>query len=252
MEFIFCTQVNFLSYVISHKYDHSKEKYYKKIPRKLNEPPTWMSPIPWKKRLILLYTHFTNLSLLGPFTRCQYYWDFPASGKINMYTIPGFRVRSPISWSITAHYSPAGSTRGAGLLRLAVGILMVATWFVMRSCPWRRRAWVSYLCTCVTVGFYFAFWCDAEGIGSVSSGTMQGSHWCGRIGGSRVRFWIIHLQICVGFFCSCGPAFGGGISCGVVVMLKIPASCFRASVCLFPRVVSGISGIGLRRACVRS
>ena len=35
-------------------------------------------------------------------------------------------------------------------------------------------------------------------------------------------------------------------------MLKISASCFRADVCLFLNVVSGIVGVGFRMAWVRS
>ena len=35
-------------------------------------------------------------------------------------------------------------------------------------------------------------------------------------------------------------------------MLKISVICFRSAVCLFPRVVSGLVGIGLRNAFVRS
>ena len=35
-------------------------------------------------------------------------------------------------------------------------------------------------------------------------------------------------------------------------MLKIPVNCSRAAVCLLPNVVSGILGVGLRGAWVRS
>ena len=53
-------------------------------------------------------------------------------------------------------------------------------------------------------------------------------------------------------FFSCGNAFGGGKYCGVAAMLKISASCFRATVYLLPIVVSGIVGVGLSNACVKS
>ena len=59
---------------------------------------------------------------------------------------------------------------------------MVATWFAIRSCNWRKHAHVLYPCTCGTVGFYFAFWYSEGGIGSVSSGMMWDAHWGGRLG----------------------------------------------------------------------
>ena len=56
----------------------------------------------------------------------------------------------------------------------------------------------------------------------------------------------------MGFFCYCGTAFGGGQSCGVMAILKIAEICFRAAVCLLPRFLSGISGVGFSNECVRS
>ena len=59
---------------------------------------------------------------------------------------------------------------------------MVATWFSVRCCPWRRFAWLLYLYSCGTVGLPFAFRCAAGVIGSVSSGMMWGACWGGRLG----------------------------------------------------------------------
>ena len=77
---------------------------------------------------------------------------------------------------------PIGRTRGAGLLGALVGSLMIATWFAIRSCPWIQCAWLLYLCTCCTVGFSFAFWCAAGGIGYMSLGMMWDALFGGRIG----------------------------------------------------------------------
>ena len=113
---------------------------------------------------------------------CRYSWDFPILGKMTVFAIPGFRVRSPVDWSITAQASPSGHMRGSGLFCKEVGTFMVATWFSMRSCPFRRRVRVLHLCTCITVGFYFKFCCAVGGIGSVSSDMMWGARWGGRLG----------------------------------------------------------------------
>ena len=45
---------------------------------------------------------------------------------------------------------------------------------------------------------------------------------------------------------------GGGVTCGATAMFQIYKSCLRAAVCFYPKVMSGIVGVGLRRAWVRS
>ena len=67
--------------------------------------------------------------------RCQYSWAFPVSGQMTALAPPGCNVRFTVTWSMTAYSSPSGRTRGAGLLGLEGGVLIVATWFDMRSCP---------------------------------------------------------------------------------------------------------------------
>ena len=73
------------------------------------------------------------------------------------FAIPGCKVRSPVSWSINDQSSPSGRTRGSGFLGVDVGVLMVEKCFVSRSCPWRRRYHVLYLCHCGTLGVLDAF-----------------------------------------------------------------------------------------------
>ena len=57
-----------------------------------------MPHITWKRRLILLYMPLIHLSLLGPFTRCWCYWELTVLGQTTAFTIPGCRVRLPVSW----------------------------------------------------------------------------------------------------------------------------------------------------------
>ena len=47
-------------------------------------------------------------------------------------------------------------------------------------------------------------------------------------------------------------SIGGDFTCGGDALLKISASFRSAAICLSPNVVSGLFGVGLRRACVRS
>ena len=109
--------------------------------------------------------------------RCQYYWAFPVLGHMNALALPGSKVGSPVTWLMTSHSSPARRTRGAGLLVMEVGVLIVATCISMRSCPWRRLSHVLYLCSCSTLVVSAAFLCVAGGIGSVSYGMMWGTRW---------------------------------------------------------------------------
>ena len=45
---------------------------------------------------------------------------------------------------------------------------------------------------------------------------------------------------------------GGGVTCGATAMFQIYTIFLRAAVCFYPKVMSGILGVGLRRAWVRS
>ena len=66
--------------------------------------------------------------------------------------VSGSKVSSPVTWSMTDQYYPAGRTRGSGLLGVEGGVLIVATWFAMMPCPWRRFARVLYWCSFGTLG----------------------------------------------------------------------------------------------------
>ena len=125
---------------------------------------------------------------------------------------------------------------GVGLLGAEVVVLMIATLFSMSYCPWIRRSCVLYLCTCDTVGFYFAFRCAAGGIGSMLYVMMWGTCWgdhigdcpgikyispCGStIGGGAgdtygVSSGVSTLGGVMETFCGCGIVFVGGGTCGV-------------------------------------
>ena len=86
---------------------------------------------------------------------------------MNALTITYCSVRSLVARLTNAQYSTDGHTRGDGYLGVVFGVLMVATWFTARSCPWRRRAQALYMGTCDTVGFYFTFWYAVGDIGSM-------------------------------------------------------------------------------------
>ena len=77
-----------------------------------------------------------HFSLLGIFIRLRDSWDLPVLGQMPTFYLPGFKVSLPFACLITTQSSPAGRTRGAGFLGAEVGVLMVSTWFSMRSCPW--------------------------------------------------------------------------------------------------------------------
>ena len=215
-----------------------------------------MSHIPWERCPILLDIPLLHFSLLGTFLRCRYSWALPVLGHMTAFNITGCRVRLPFVCSITAQYSPSGRTGGADLMGVAVLLLMVAAWFDMSSCLWRLHVQVLYLCTCGSVGFYFAFTCAVGGIGSVSY--VWGACWVGLLGGftlgggSGEAFELSTLRYFIGLFFSCGTAFGGSKYCGVAFMLKIVAVFFRDMVCLLPSVVRFLVGVGLSNACVGS
>ena len=221
---------------------------------------TYMYPSPWKRIVISLEIPFLHLILSWPLIRCQYYWAFPVFGHMTAFALPSCKVISPVAWSITSQSSPSRLTRGAGLLGADVGVLMVATWFYMRYCPWIRCYHVLYLCSCGTLGATVDFWCAAGGMVSVSLGMMwvacRGAYLgarpgkndmspCGStLGGfsgatSDVSYGVVTLR--------------GGVTCGGGGgLLKISDSCLRATVCFPPNSVSGIVGVGLRGAWVRS
>ena len=71
--------------------------------------------------------------------------------------LPGCNVRLTVTWSMFAQSSPAGRMRGAGLLGVEGGVLIVTTWFAMRSYPWRHLACVLYRHCFVTLWVSSAF-----------------------------------------------------------------------------------------------
>ena len=93
----------------------------------------------------------------------------------------------------------------------------------------------------------------------MSSGMMHGTHWGGRLGarpgwnamspfGSTLGGVAGAAYVVVsGVF-----TLRGGVTCGAEALVNISESCLRAAVCLYPNVVSGLVGVGLRRVWVRS
>ena len=114
--------------------------------------------------------------------RCRYSCVFPVSGKITASALPGCNARLTVTWLMTTQSSPAGRTRGAGLIGLEGGVLIVDTWFAMRSCTWRRLDLVLYRCCFGILWVSTALFCAVGGIGSVSSGMMCGTCWGGHLG----------------------------------------------------------------------
>ena len=163
--------------------------------------------------LVIVWNALVPFKFSGPFMRCRYSWALPVLRHITAFTIPGCRVGSTVAWLITQQSSPAEFKRGAGLMVAAVGVFMVATWFYMRSCPWRKRVRVLYLCTCGTVGFSFTFICADGGIGSISF--VCGANWGGCIGGCTLGggagadSGLSNIGDGMGVFCSCVTEFGG-------------------------------------------
>ena len=113
---------------------------------------------------------------------CRYSWEFTVLGQRTTFPLPGCKVRLLVAWSITDQSSPAGRTRVSGLLGVEVRRLMVATWFSMRSCPWRCCARLLYLCTCGTLRVSVDFQRDAGIIDYVSSGMMWSARWGDHLG----------------------------------------------------------------------
>ena len=97
--------------------------------------------------------------------RCRYYCAFLVSGKMTALSLPGCNIRLPVTWLMTAQYSPAGRTRGDGLLGLEGGVLIVSTWFAMRYRTWRSLVLVLYRCCFGILWVYSAFCCATGGIG---------------------------------------------------------------------------------------
>ena len=104
------------------------------------------------------------------------------------------------------------------------------------------------------VGFCCVLMC-CGGIGLVSSSIMCGTFWDGCLG--TLPGWIV-ISPCGstlggGSGATSGVVsrvftLGGGVTCGGSALLNIYASFRSAAVCLFPNVVSGLVGVGLRRA----
>ena len=114
-----------------------------------------MSLIPWKNRPISFEMSFIYLNFSGPLIRCRYSCAFIVSGNMTALSLPGCNVRLTVTWSMTAQSSPAGLMRGAGLLGLEGGVLIVTRWFAMRSCPCISLDLVLYWC-CVGILWVFA------------------------------------------------------------------------------------------------
>ena len=143
-----------------------------------------MYPMHIKRRTILLDIKLLHFSSLGIFMRCRYLWSFPVSGQMTDFIIHGWRVRFPVAWSITAHYSPSGITRGTDWMGVEVGSLMVSTWFSMRCCHCRQLACVlvsqlrSPLCSGVLQGALLRIiWCDVEWALGWKSWCSSGLEW---------------------------------------------------------------------------
>ena len=133
---------------------------------------TCMSPIPWKIHLISFEMPLLHFSLSGTLIRFRYSWAFPVSGQMNALALPGYNVSLLVNWLITVQSSPAGRTRGTGLIGVEVGLLMIDKWFSVRSCPCRILARLLYLCSCGTLGVSAEFWCSVGVMGAVSSGVV--------------------------------------------------------------------------------
>ena len=106
---------------------------------------TCMPPSTQKSRPVSFDTPLLHFSLSGTLIRLRFYWAFTVSGQMTGLAFLGSKESSTVTWSITSQSSPSGRTRGAGLIGVEIGVLMVATWFAMRSCPWRCLALLLYL-----------------------------------------------------------------------------------------------------------
>ena len=219
---------------------------------------TSMFPSTWKMRPISLDMLLLHFSLLGTFIRWRCSWAFPVLEYMTAFTLPGCKVRLAVAWSITVQLSPDRWMRGAGFMGEEVRVLIVFKCIAIRPCTCIWHAWVLYLCTCGNLGISIAFWCATGGIGSVSLGTIWGVCWGDSL---RARPGWNDISLCGstlrgGAGDASGVAYGifnlgGGVTCGGEAMLNIWACCFRAAVFLSPNVMSGIVGVGLRRAWVR-
>ena len=88
---------------------------------------------------------------------------------------------------------------------------------------------------------------------------MCGTRWCGHLGAHPG--WNVITPCGYTFGGGAGAAFGvvsgvctlvGGVTSGGRTLVKIYGSCLSASVCFSPHVVSGLVGVRLKRAWVRS
>ena len=98
----------------------------------------------------------------------------------------------------------------------------------MRYFPWRLRAWVLYLCNCVTLGSSVTFRCYVGGIGSASLGIMWGAHWGDRFGAGPGWNYTLPCKSTLrgGAGAVSGVdsrvfTIGGGVTCGETALLKI-------------------------------
>ena len=91
--------------------------------------------------------------------KCSYSCSLHMLGHTTVFIMPGCRLKFPVSWLITSQASPDGRTRGSVFLGAGLEVLIVATWFSMRSCPWIQHDivfffvffWHSWIPLCVFV-----------------------------------------------------------------------------------------------------
>ena len=123
------------------------------------------------------------------------------------------------------------------MLGVEVGVLIVATWFAMRSCTLIRLAFVLYRCCFGILWVSAAFYFSDGGIGLVSSGIICGTCWDGRLG-ARTGWNVMSPRRSTlkgGAGAASGIVYGvctlrGGATCGEDTLLKISVSFWSAAV----------------------
>ena len=95
---------------------------------------------PLKNLSNLIWHALATFEFSGTLMRCRYYCAFPVSGRMSALNLPSCNVRLPMTWLMTAQSYPSGHTRGASLLGLEGGVLIVTIWFAVSYFPWRHNA----------------------------------------------------------------------------------------------------------------
>ena len=175
--------------------------------------------------------------------RCWYSCTFPVSGQMTALALPGCNSRFMVTWLMTTQSSPAGRTRGSGLLGLEGGVLIATRWFAMRSCPCIRLDLVLYWCCVGILWVFAAFLCAAGGIGLVSPGTMCGTRWVGCLGvhPSWNVMYLCGYTLGSGAGTVSGAVYGvfiivGGATCVESALVNIYAILRSAAVCFPPNI----------------